>query len=182
MSLRDEIRKVAKTENEYSQEQQAIKDKVRKETDERNGQALIHKLEFLLKASASKGKISRGRISGTLRFESETIVDNESMDGWRYIGTSLPPHTETRKTYRGLGIDKSIYNEKGTKTTVTPTEDILGAYKILKEYAINENITLSDLYIIDSDGCKYRDITVTVKEGRIAVKRFIYAVDYYMNI
>lgn len=182
MSLRDEIKKEAKTESEYNQEQQAIKDKKRKEADERNGQALIDKLKFLLKDAASKGRISRGQISGTLRFESEIVDDNGAVDGWRYIGTNLPPHKETRTTYRGLGINRSIYNEKGTKTTVTPTEDIWGAYSILKEYAINENITLSDLYIIDSDGCKYRKITATVKEGIIAVKQFIYAVDFYMNI
>ena len=179
MSLCDEINRVAKTSAEYDKEQEQKAKTARREEDERNGKRLIYKLEVLLKEAASKGKINRGRLSGTLTFDNKMTIKDDGPDGFQYVGANLPPHTETRRVHRGLGI---FVNEEVDKITVTPTQAILGAYEVLKEFAYKENITLSDLYIIDSDGCTYNSTKVTVADKKFGHKTFVYAVDYSMMV
>ncbi len=173
MSLRDEINRVAKTSSEYEKEQEQKVKKAEQETNERIGGPFIHKLEVLLKNAASQGKINKGILSGTLTF------DKNLPSTYKTCGAYLPPNIEKIRVHRGLGI---FVNKEVTKVTVTPTKEILIAYEVLKKYACKENITLSDLYIIDSDGYTYNKRKITIIDESRYGKDFVYAVDYSMMI
>ena len=172
MGLRDEINSVKKASAEYEQEQRDIKEKEYRDKIESNGRMLIEKLKIQLKLDASRGKVSGNKLSGTLRFASSwSLETDEQLRGKGYM---LSPNVEEKYVHRGLGI---FVNEWVYKITVTPTNEILDAFNVLKKYAEEEHISLGDLYVIDSDGVAYYKRKVTVTEKR-STKKFNYAVDY----
>lgn len=174
MGLRDEINSVKKTSAEYEQEQRSKKEKEYRDKVESNGRMLIEKLKIQLKLDASKGKVSGNKLSGRLCFASSWSMETDAQ--LRGKGYMLSPTVEERFVHRGLGI---FVNEWVYKITVTPTNEILDAYNVLKKYAGEEHIILSDLYVVDSDGVAYYKRKVTVTEKR-TTKKFNYAVDYSM--
>ena len=173
MGIRDEINAVKKTQEDLAAEK-AQKEREQREFAEKT---IICNFENAMKYAASKGGINKyGVLSGRFPFEKQMVHD-DSRDGYTYIGLSCR-HNETRNS-----VHKTTFftNEWLDNVTISPSQEILKDYEILRKYAMQENIRLSNLYIV-YNGSRHMNTTLKVTVPRFHDVDAYYAVDYSIDM
>lgn len=183
MNLRDEISKVKRTKEEYQLLEKERKEKEVLRAYRRFEKRVIRELIAQIKEDACKGNIENGVLSGRCAFM-ERMIKDDSQEGYHSIGIDLRPDIQKRSLHKISWFRNVWVNE----VTISPSQEILEAYNVLCKYALQENIKLSELYIIgttDYDGVNihnYEKKEMTITLDAKSNIRFFYAVDYSLQV
>lgn len=172
MGIRDELRQLKKTPQEYAQEQQAAKEKEYRDAVRQYGERLIELLQRQMKVDAQRGQVSGNQLSGTLRIDNNCYILTSKYFNWN------EPKVEHELVRRGFGWTSS---KLVWRYDVSAKNEIFDILDILKQYAQRENITLSKLYFIDSNNKRYRGHAITTT-SEDSISEFYYAVDYSITL
>ena len=136
---------------------------------------VINAFDGTVKHTAAARQNAGVVLSGRFPFKRQLLSQN-SRRGQGNIGINVR-HCETRETTHKMSV---FSHEAQDIVTISPSQEVLKVYTILRRYAEQKNFQISRLYLV-YNGDRQEENTLTVTVPRYMKVNAYYAVDYSID-